>query len=183
MDNSTKGNNMRASVKLFDKFQTQWQQIHSNSVNNLQKAKIVIEKLDRLEQNCSERSNALNSFIHGYKSIGELNNQIDNINCDIENLERCFTQLEDNLIILKAYKEWRASEDFINRVEAEFEAKVRDQKALSEIRKDKLMSEHLERVQAFEKDQLKVLEEKRLILEKEFQEDKNRYLANKPQGQ
>lgn len=176
---NTSGNQANASVRLLNRFQNQWEQIHSNSVNNIDKARLVVKQLDRIEQSCSERSEALSSFIQGYKSIVDLNNQIDIIICDIQNLERYFIELEENLLRLKSFKEKTATEDYINRVEAEYEAQVRDQKALSEVRRDRLMSEHLERVQAFDKEQLRALEEKRLILGKEFQEDKNRYLANK----
>lgn len=182
-DTVTNGNKAKASLRLLDRFQGYWEQIHSNSVNNVDKAKFVIKQLNRIEQSCLQRSEALYSFIQNYKSIGDLNQQIDIITCDIQNLERCFTQLEESLLELKILKERTVTEDYVTRVEADYEAQVRDQKALSEVRRDRLMSEHLERVQAFDREQLRALEEKRRILDKEFQEDKNRYLANKPPSQ
>lgn len=168
-----------AGFRLLDKFETQWEQIHRMSEGNAEKAKIALTKLNSIDQSCARRLDALNKFMMGCKSLANLDEQINNISCDLKKLESSFIKIEEQLLLLRVRKEQMNAERFIGDVEGNYEAQVKQCKIQAEIRKDKLMDEHLQRVQDFEREQQQQLEERRRVLEKEFEEEKNRYLEKK----
>lgn len=170
------GIKFRAGFGLLDKFQNQWAHIHNKSVNNVNKTKEVLKKLDRVEESTKRRQKALDNFVEGYKSLSKLDDQIKNIETDLRSLEINFIQIEELLLKLKAHKEQSDATKYFRSVESSYEQQVREQTCLSEARKERMKLEHLQRVQQFEEQQQKDLEERRAVLERAFEEEKNMYL-------
>lgn len=132
-----------------------------------------------MDKKFSIQLESLESFINGYKSLSNLEDQIGNIQGDLTKLEHSFVEIERCLFILTEEKQKRDTDKFLKMCKGNLETQIQREKVDSELRKDKLMSEHLQRVQNFESQQQNELRERRLLLEKEFQEEKNRYLQNK----
>lgn len=165
-----------AGFRLLDKFEKQWEYLHQRSENNAIKAKQALTKLNQIELSCTRRLDALDQFVDGYNSLSSLDERINNINCDLKSLEQCFIKIEEHLLSLKLTKEKSDADKFVRNVEGNHGAQVQRLKIEAELRKDKLMSEHLLRVQSFENAEQTKLDERRRVLEKEFEEEKSRYL-------
>lgn len=167
-----------AGFEILDKFQSQWELIHKQTMSNVNKAKMALTKLNSVEQSCTKRLCAMDSFVSSYKSIYQLEEQINNISCDLEKLENYFVKIEDQLLILKARKARLDTERFIKETEKSLEIQIQKETSLSESRKDKLMAEHLARVHDLELMEQQKLEERRQILERQFEEEKKKYLES-----
>lgn len=168
-----------AGFRLLDKFKTQWEELHQASESNIKKTQLAIRKIHDMDKKFSIQLESLESFINGYKSLSNLEDQIGNIQGDLTKLEHSFVEIERCLFILTEEKQKRDTDKFLKMCKGNLETQIQREKVDSELRKDKLMSEHLQRVQNFESQQQNELRERRLLLEKEFQEEKNRYLQNK----
>lgn len=165
-----------AGFKLLDKFTAQWEQLHRMSEANIDKSRIVVNKLSLLDNNCRARVDALDSIISSYRSLSELENQISSISCDISNLESIFVEIEKCLSFLTERKEHNDCEEYIRQIEGNYEAQVHREKILTELRRDNLMSEHLQRVQEFERQQQLALDERRRVLTEDFEAEKARHM-------
>lgn len=168
-----------AGFRLLDKFQNQWEQIHSKSEKNVIKAKTAFSKLLLVEQSTARRLQALDELNGGFKLLSKLDDQINNIHSDLEVLEERFVQIEDLLIVLKNNKESNNTAQQLDTLSANYTAQVHEIKTMSRVRRAKMKQDHLKRVELYEKRQQKDLEERRIILERAFEEEKNRYLENK----
>lgn len=165
-----------AGFRLLDKFKVQWEELHHVSESNVQKTHSVMSKLDAVGKNCSNQLEAFDIFTQGFKSLSSLEEQINNIHNDLEVLEGTFMKIEECLSTLMRDKVEREAEQFARDCEGNCEASMQREKIHFEIRKNQLMSDHLIRVQDYESDQQKKLAERRLLLKKEFEEEKNRYI-------
>lgn len=165
-----------AGFRLLNKFEAQWEQLHGTSERNANKAHIALAKLKGLNQSCSRRLDAINMFNESYKSLSMLEERINNISCDLSKLEEYIVVIEEYLITLKDIEEQNDANRFILSINGNHEAQVQQEKIQSELRKDRLMTEHLKRVQDFESNQQSLLEERRRVLERQFEEEKSRYL-------
>jgi hypothetical protein len=165
-----------AGFKLLDKFTAQWEQLHRVSETNIGKSKIVVDKLSLLDQNCKARLDALDSISSGYKSLSELENQLSGISCDISSLENTFKKIEQCLSLLAERKERVDCDEFIRQCEGNLEAQIQREQIRTELKRDQLMSEHLQRVQNFEKQQQRALDERRKVLTEEFEAEKARHM-------
>lgn len=166
----------KAGFKLLTKFQDQWEYIHHKSETNVIKAKHATKKLNSLEESCIKRVDALNCLMTSYRSLSKLDEQIKIIDSDLRLLESTFPQIEDLLIVLKNHNENITTSQTIETMKANLETQMREEKCLSDARREKLNNEHRERVEAFEMEQQRQLDERRQILEKAFEEEKSRYL-------
>jgi hypothetical protein len=162
--------------KLLDKFTAQWEQLHRVSETNIDKSRLVVDKLSRIDGNCKALKVALGSITSCYKALHELDNQISSICCDINSMENTFRELEECLSLLGQQKEQLECERFIRQCEGEYEANVQKEQIRAELRRDQLMSEHLQRVHDFEMRQQEALDERRLVLEKEIEAEKARHM-------
>lgn len=169
-------NRFTAGFTLLDKFQDQWNQIHSITRRNVVKAKAALMRLDKIERSSTRHLDALDYFITSYKSLPKLEEQIQTIHHDLRVLETSFSHIEDLLIILKRYKEQRDAREYELDLETNYELQVIEMQNASRERRERLKQEHLGRVEAFEREQQKELEERRDILKRAFEEEKTRYL-------
>uniref|UniRef100_A0A6G1S792 Uncharacterized protein n=1 Tax=Aceria tosichella TaxID=561515 RepID=A0A6G1S792_9ACAR len=167
---------LAAGFKLLDKFTAQWEQLHRVSVANVDKSRMVVDKLSLLDKNFKARLSALNSIISSYRSLSELENQIARISCDINGLENTFIEIEQCLALLGEQKEQNNCDEFIRQCEGDYEAQVQREKIRTELRRDQLMSEHLQRVHIFEQQQQQALDERRRVLTEEFEAEKARHM-------
>lgn len=134
-------------LRLFDKFQNQWEQLHVRSEDVVSKAKSAVTKLAQLEQRSSRQLAAIDSISHCYKSLTKLDGQIRNIQCDLQLLEASFTKLGQSISILKQHKQREEEE---------------------RRRRDNIIE--------IDSDEERKLEERRQVLARAFQEDILRYL-------
>lgn len=165
-----------AGFKLLDKFTAQWEQLHRVSQTNIEKSRVVVDKLSLLDKNCKARLDALDSITLSYKSLSELESQISSISCDISNLENTFVEMEKCLSQLRERKEHLDCEQYIRQCEGNYEAQAQREKIRTELKRDQLMSEHLQRVREFEHQQQQALDERRKVLTEEFEAEKARHL-------
>ena len=166
----------RAGFKLLDKFSGQWEQIHRASERNISKSRLALDKINSLGRHSIERLKVLEDFISSYQALSKLDEQITNISCDLNNMESSFIKIEECLSALAMRNEETNCERFIRDYEGNYEALAQREKIQSELARDRLMSEHLQRVQQFESIQQQALEERRKVLAKEFEAEKARYL-------
>lgn len=181
--NVSNNNQYTIGFRLLDKFQYQWEQIHSKSEQNVIKANMALDKMNSIDQNTVKHMVALDSFFFNYKSMQKLNEQIDTIESDLKLLENNFGQIEDLLIVLKNFKENLEVKKYVDEMESNYQLQASGQKTLSNVRKERLKLDHLERVEAIEKEQERELQERRKILEQAFQEEKSRYLEKSKTNQ
>lgn len=165
-----------AGFKLLSKFQNQWTQIHSRSEINTSKARDALAKIDGINQALGGRQRALDEMKVGIKYLSNIQDQINRLDTDIEMLEGCFEKIEDLLIVLKNRKEIIDTESYVENCKSVYNTRVVEYREASEMRRDRLKSEHLLRVEKFELEQQKELEERRKMLERAFEEEKNLYL-------
>lgn len=178
-DSTRQSNNSPgADFRLLDKFQTQWEQIHIKSEQNVIKARVASKKLASVERKAARHLEALDEFIRSCKCFNMLEENISNIENDLKTLESSFAQIEDLLTILRNHKEHNITVQYVDTLTANSRLQISERKNISKSRRDKLKSEHLERVEVFEREQQKELEERRKVLERAFEEEKNRYLEN-----
>lgn len=169
-------NRFKAGFTLLDKFQCQWNQIHSTTRRNVVKAKTALMKLNLIEAGSAKHLEALECFITSYKSLPKLEEQIQTIHHDLKVLETSFSKIEDLLIVLKKHKEQRDAQQHEIDLESNYELQVIEIQNASRERRERLKQDHLKRVEAFEKEQQKELDERRDILKRAFEEEKTRYL-------
>lgn len=169
-------NRFKAGFALLDKFQGQWEQIHSTTRKNVVKARVALTKLNQIEDRTTRHLRALDDFIESYKSLPKLEEQIQTIHNDLKTLESSFSKIEDLLIVLRKHKEMRDARQYAIDSELDYQSKVIEMQHGSRERREKLKLDHLKRVEAYEKEQQKDLEERRHILERAFEEEKTRYL-------
>lgn len=181
--NVSNNNQYTIGFRLLDKFQYQWEQIHSKSEQNVIKANMALDKMNSIDQNTVKHMVALDSFFFNYKSMQKLNEQIDTIESDLKLLENNFGQIEDLLIVLKNFKENLEVKKYVDEMESNYQLQASGQKTLSNVRKERLKLDHLERVEAIEKEEERELQERRKILEQAFQEEKSRYLEKSKTNQ
>lgn len=165
-----------AGRKLLDKFMAQWEQLHRANECNIHKSKLAMEKLKDIDRCCKERLSAIENFVTGYKSLAALEQQINNISCDLSNLESSFIKIEEFLTQMAERNERAECEKFIREYRGDHEAQVQMAKIQTELARDRLMAEHLQRVQDFERNQQQTLEERRKVLAEEFEAEKVKYL-------
>lgn len=166
----------KAGFALLDKFQNQWEQIHSTTITNVGKARTALTRLNFMEDWSARHLEALDRLIASYQSLPKLDEQILAINNDLETLERSFSKIEELLIVLTRYKEERDAQQHAIISEANYERQVLEMQNASRERREGLKQNHLRRVEAYEREQQKELEERRHILERAFEEEKTRYL-------
>lgn len=169
---------LTASLNLLEKFTGQWEQLHRTSESNINKSKTAIGKLLILDQCCKKRLLATNDFATSYKTLSVLGDHIDNIECDLNSLEKSFIELEECLSKLARLNEQTNCEKFIRECKGNFEAQAQLLKIQTEISRDRLMAEHLKRVQLVEHEQQSRMNDRRAILKNEFEAEKRRYLEN-----
>lgn len=165
-----------AGRKLLDKFTGQWEQLHRASESNINKSKSAIDKLNTIDRSCMDRLNAMENFVSSYRGLSGLEQQINNISCDLNNLERSFIKIEEYLLQLAERNEMASCEKFLHEYRGNYEAQAQMAKIQSELARDRLMAEHLQRVQDFERHQQQALDERRKVLGREFEAEKLRYL-------
>lgn len=166
-----------SGFNLLAKFQNQWGQLHSKSEHNVAKAKAVFEILNSIERSSIGRIEALNEFITSYRSLTKLEDQIKTINDDLQTLVTNLAKTEELLIVLKENKEANDADQYIEDLKSSYQKQVQQMEMDSKLRREKINSEHLQRVTKFEMEQEKELEERRQILEKAFEEEKKKYLG------
>jgi len=168
-----------SGFRLLDKFKAQWECLHRYSESNVSKVQSTVQKLETIEKSCSRQLEALQAFSTGFKSLARLDEQIVSIQNDFAALEATIVKIEESLIQMTQEKEKRDFEKYIRSIEGNHEALMQREKIESELRRDRLMSEHLKRVQKFEEEQQRELEERRVVLERQFEEEKKQYLNKK----
>lgn len=161
-----------AGFKLLDKFTAQWEQLHRVSETNIEKSRLVVDKLTQLDKSCKLRLEALDNFISNYKGLSSLERQISSISCDISNLENTFIKIEQCLSQLAEKRELDNFEAYIRQCEGNYEAQVQRENIRTELKRDQLMSEHLLRVCDFERKQQEALDERRRMLTDDFETEK-----------
>lgn len=166
-----------AGFNLLAKFQNQWGQLHSKSEHNVLKVKAVFEVLNSIERSSIGRIEALNEFITSYRSLTKLENQIKTINDDLTTLITNLAKTEELLIVLKKNKEAHDADQYMEDLKSNYQKQKQQIETDSKLRREKIHSEHLQRVTKFEMDREKELEERRQILEKAFEEEKKTYLG------
>lgn len=169
-------NRFKAGFALLDKFQSQWEQLHSTSKKNVAKARVAVTKLNQIEDHTTRHLKALDYFIASYKSLPKLEEQIQTIHNDLKTLESSFSKIEELLIVLRKHKEISDARQYAIDSESEYQSKLIELQNASRDRREKLRLDHLRRVEAYEREQQKDLEERRHILERAFEEEKTRYL-------
>lgn len=174
--NSLEPDRFTAGFKLLDKFQRQWQQIHSSSQINVNKANLVLDRLDSVERSCARRLQALDNLATAQRTLSKLDGHMQSIHSDLRNLENSFTQIEELLLVLKSHKERADGQQYMDTMERQCDGRVGELVRLSDARKEKLRADHLQRVGAFEEEQQRELEERRALLARAFEEEKSRYL-------
>lgn len=165
-----------AGFKLLSKFSGQWEQIHRASERNISKSRLALDKINSLGRHSIERLKATEDLISSYQALSKLDEQITNISCDLNNMESSFIKIEECLSALAMRNEEINCEKFIRDYEGNYEALAQREKIRTELARDRLMGEHLQRVQQFDTMQQQSLEERRKVLEREFEAEKARYL-------
>lgn len=151
-------------LKLFDKFQNQWEQLHIKSEDIVIKAKTAVAKLVQLENRSSRQLEAIELISVSYKSLAKLDEQIESIQRDLQSLETCFTKIGDSISILRRQKE-----------EEEKAIRLRSLELQEQLRQGSY------EIISSDPEEERKLEERRQILAKAFQEDISRYLReNQP---
>lgn len=167
-----------AGFKLLDRYQKDWQQIHSNSVSNFARVKLVSQKIESLEDSADRRIRSLDDLNTCCKSLKTMNDQVSIIENDLIQLEKTIPMIETILTDLRDKKEQQDCANIEKEMEARLNERKRDLLEDSKLRKEKLKWEHNKRLEVHEQKQLEVLDERRHILEKTFEEEKKRYLES-----
>lgn len=165
-----------AGFKILYRFQSQWENMHFKTENNLSKIGMITDKIDHLERSATRRLQSLDELNDCCKSLGTINDQIRDINSDLIQLERSIPMIESVLMQLKNQKEEQDLRSTLSQMDNKFQADKQAMVDISNARKEKLRTDHNKRIEAYEQKQLQELDERRLILEKAFEEEKQRYL-------
>lgn len=169
--------------KLLTKFQSQWEQIHAVSEKNVEKAQEALSKLEKLEQKCDRQLQAVEIFISSYKSISKLDEHINDIGTDLKLLEGAFSKIEDLLTVLKNHKENVETNEYVDKMKADFNFRTKEIHRHQNVRKEEIKIDHARRVEDIEREQLAEIELRRHLYEKAFEEEKSRFLERKRKSQ
>lgn len=165
-----------AGFTLLDRFQMQWQQIHSKSIQIVSKAETASDKIQSIDNGICKMLKAIDDFKVSCKAFKTISDDIAKIGLDLKCLETNMRNIEDLLIILKSRKEAEEFNIFIDGLDSSFDKRTNELRDLSAKRKEKLKQDHDKRVEDFERKLEEELNERRRILEREFEEEKKRYL-------
>lgn len=168
-----------AGFNLLDRFQIQWQLIHSKSIDNLSKAKYALSEIKALDKSVSKMADALDELSNSYKSFDQMNKQILNIGNDLQNLELSIRNIEDLLIIAKGHKEELEHRRVMNELDTTLEERTKELHNSSNKRRNQLKLDHNKRIADLERKYENELEERRFVLERAFEEEKQKYLEQK----
>lgn len=165
-----------AGSKLLDRFQLQWQQIHSKSVNNVSRAGLAFKKIHSINDSISEMTEALIALNTSHKTLSMLDEQIAKIGSDLTHLDVSMRKIEDLLIILKDKKEQEESKIFMDNLDSLLAQRTKDIQDRTAKRREQIKLDHQKRVENVERILENELDERRRVLERTFEEEKQRYL-------
>lgn len=174
--NKQKHDIYQAGFKLLDKYKDEWRNIHANSISNIARVEKVSRGIDSLERESTRRLKSLDELGECCKSLCNLNKQVYDISNDLLNLEKTVPLIEDMLIDLKNHKENSDNEQINIELEHSLGQQINQLRERSMKKREKLKLDHNKRLEAYEQKQLEELDERRVILEKTFEEEKQRYL-------
>lgn len=167
-----------AGFTLMDHYQKEWQQLHSNSVNNFTRIRMISQRIDSLEKSADRRLQSLVDLDNCCKSLRSMDNQVMSIQNDLIQLEKTIPLIETILTDMRNQYESKSCNRLKSDLEMELEEKLRELSEDSMLRKEKLKSDHKKKLELLEQKQLQDLEERRHILERTFEEEKKRYLES-----
>lgn len=171
-------NVQKAGLSVLKHFQNQWCQIRANSEICSKKGRIVTNEIEKLDIASSKLSNSLELLLVSYRSLSQINELINITYSELSDLQDCFDKLESMLTSATNEKEMKDFEKFKSRLDADISWSIKEKSVQSELNKEKLLAEHNKRLLDVEQKQELIIEERRRLFEKAFEEEKSKYLEN-----
>lgn len=165
-----------AGFSLLSHFQDNWHKIHQKSEQNVGKAKKVLHRLVKLEESTKRRKEVLQLFLESStNSFSDLTRSVKDIEQDMKQLSSQFAEIEQMLTVLQDHHENRACQLFEEEQTALQERHLELRSKEFELTKLRLEQEHQARVKHYELKQQAIIDERRRLYEKAFEEEMARY--------
>lgn len=163
------------SIRLLQHYQKDWQRLHQQNEENLQRLDEAAQLSGQLLRFCNRRSTAMDRLLQAQSQLTQIESSMDELHVDLGRLQANLGRVEQLVDRLDRQRLEQAVDRLDFASELRYGQETERRQAEFELAKQQLAKEHIQRGRDWERRQLAKTEEQRRLFQKAFEQELDEY--------